>query len=386
MGKLRDELPKKEPNHPGWKPGVEIDGDSGTIISKATTVPPEEYDERSLIAEWSLNPDEWLIEGKVGLRCWDQAIGNGQVRRMYHYKLDVRRRNGPSVNIEDLKRHIRAREPLERRFDKHGSGWLVACVGDTQFGKPDGDGTKGTVARWKRAVGAVIERGEREGTPDLLIPATGDNLENCAGFYPYQLNTIDLSLTEQLDLAIELFSTGVVDLASAFRKVKIIAVPGNHGEVRTVGGKRMTDPNDNYDTFIWQQVKRVVRWHRLAKRIEIRVPEAGRMSQRVDVDGFPITVTHGHLFKGGSPDEAAWKWWKDQTGSGNNLGHGQTRMLINGHFHHTIINGRSGCWHIQHPALDGGSEYWRELHGDVAKSGLLTFVIREGDWDLPSIL
>jgi hypothetical protein len=99
----------------------------------------------------------------------------------------------------------------------------------------------------------------------------------------------------------------------------------------------------------------------------------------LDVCGTITTITHGHLGRSGAT--AAKKqveWWKKQAHGCQPAG--ESVLLLTGHYHHFTVTQSGAKTHIQCPALEGASDWWRFQSGDEAPPGVLTLVVGGGKY------
>jgi hypothetical protein len=82
---------------------------------------------------------------------------------------------------------------------------------------------------------------------------------------------------------------------------------------------------------------------------------------------------YGKGVAGATNDKKAQAWYKNMAMGRDPLG--VADILITHHFHHDKMSDWGACLWRQTPALDGGSEYFRQSSGEYSRSGMLTFVI-----------
>ncbi len=390
MGDLADSQPgPQEPRPPaGHSPGIDYEGRTiAHVRSKAMNVPPHKMRDEDLLEGHGFDPTYWRIRaGTLRAKMWDMPIGQGQVATLYWYDFYVDERLDEErvyTALADMVKHMRRwktpkRNPLK---DWWNDGTLVACVGDTQFGKADGDGTDGTTARWKAYVEEVVTEARRRGHRRLAVLSLGDLIEHCIGFYADQAATVDRTLTEQLQLCVELLIYALKTWA-CFDQVDVYAVPGNHGQTVRRGGKQATPVRDNFDLMVWRMVAMAAAENTdLTDRVSFHYPEPQETTMAVDIGGLTVGLAHGHQWKGPSK----WlEWWKGQVFGRRPVG--DADLLVNGHYHHTIIEQPYRRGHIQIPALDGGSQWFKDSYGCDTPPGGLMFSIEDGEWSRPCVV
>lgn len=85
---------------------------------------------------------------------------------------------------------------------------------------------------------------------ELVIVLLGDIVDGEL-IYEGQPYNQDLPLLDQLTLAAQLIKKELIDVvAQTFGTVRVISVPGNHGEIRNDRGEHMMHPKTNMDTIV----------------------------------------------------------------------------------------------------------------------------------------
>lgn len=259
-----------------------------------------------------------------------------------------------------------------------GPGAFVISLNDTQFGKDENGGTPGTLARLEKYINMAIRRvedlrslGRELGT--LVIIGGGDIVEGCV-IYPNQSYSLDLTRRGQINTAVAAILNLIDRLAGYFTEVKVIAARGNHGENRVNGHK--TTLYDNDDTLVFEMARMATERDPKLQHIEYTIAE-DEPGVWVDVAGWRLATTHGDVFAkgvaGATQDKKAHAWFKNMAAGRDPLG--MADVLITHHFHHDKLSDWGACLWRQTPALDGGSEYFRQSTGEYSLPGMLTFVM-----------
>ena len=316
--------------------------------------------------------------------------------RMFRYKAKIRRRRKgerlPETKIKELCALVRKRKPLKATTTTGGDGWFVAALADFQLGCGDYGGTPKIVERVLASL-EQIEAKLKASNPDgILLVDMGDIVEQVACFYPGQEHTIDLNLTEQIDLAIELVLK-FIDVAIKYApRVIFGAVPSNHGTMRVSKGTVSTDEwRDNIDLIIANAVRRIMDANpERYGHVEVWTPplldgDAGVLTLALPVDGgdpVMMGMAHGHQVKtmGKQRMPAIEQWWKNHqwTDGKRHDDHllptaADADILLFGHGHTLILSEQTGRLAIQCPSSDNGSEYFTMGTGGRASAGMLTF-------------
>lgn len=359
------------------KPGVDWDGIEVEITSEPLESPNPDWD--SILNTWGYDPTIYEMVEPVKVSQWEVLTAEGDVRRLYSYKAGVRTRATVRDDTYiDLVREIRKyRKP--KKEAPGGEQAMVVCIGDTQLGKGDGDGTQGTVNRILKAIDGVEERiselrkiGRNLGL--LVVAGMGDMIEGCDGQYNSQTFTVELNRREQVRVCRRLIRDAIMRWAKYFPEVWVVAVPGNHGENRK-NGRLYTDRGDNDDVAIFESIADIFSANQEAfGHVKFYIPE-NETSIVMDICGLPVGFTHGHIPSGsGSPQQKLRKWWGDQTFGNRPIG--DAKILFSGHYHHlSVVEYGNDKIHIQCPSMEDISEWWADLKGEVSRPGVVTCVI-----------
>lgn len=364
----------------GWEPGVRYEPDGTRIVTLPPT--PELADE----ASWSAAveslgvsvPDGYrvrLVEAKYDPAAWHRdAEGQDAVTRpiwRYRFVVEV----APSrVDVDDLLRAVRARRktpapaPVDTAF--------VYAVADTQWGKPDGDGSAGTVGRFygslERAVTRYKGLRKRGLTGPVVLLVGGDCIEGSESGGSTRMFRLDLTVTEM----VRVYRRTLADMVSAFAElsddVTVAVVPGNHDEAKRVGDQMATRYDDSWAIEGASQVADVL----AAKGHHVGwvFPDRDGMHLTIEAAGTRIGLLHGHQTKGKMQSWLASKAMaRDPIGTAD--------VVVSGHFHHLRLEQFGPtCW-MQTGSLDGGSTWFEHRGGLSAPPAALTFLTHGGRWN-----
>ena len=366
------------------KPSVDWDGEEVQVTSEVYSEPVRDWDE--LLTELGYDPELYEVIEPVKISSWDANAGEGETKRLYSYKVGVRAKRTTQYRDEDyreLVNLIKKHRPMSEKTTG-GNSTFVVCLSDWQLGKADGDGTDGTIKRILAMIDGVSERirelqksGRKMKT--LVVAGVGDMVENCEGHYASQTFTVELNRRQQIRVLRRLLTKAITTWAKMFNEVIVVAVPGNHGENRNASGKAFTTRGDNDDVAAFEMVAEILSSNPDAYgHVRFSLPE-DEISMIVESNGKYLGFTHGHVTSNGSdPQKKIKEWWKSQNFSNNPIGY--VDILITGHYHHfSIIEHDNDRIHMQCPAMDGGSEWFKDLTGVDSRPGTLTFVIDDTD-------
>lgn len=356
----------------------ETDGERGT----AACVAPENATKRELIVFSGLDPELWMISGKVNTRVWmanagrDPDTGEVTLVKMHYYKFDVVAGESPEAaeeHVGELVRRIRSRRPSKPEVG--GDDAFLFMMSDLQLGKAEGAvGTSDTVEAYCDTVdqaAARIKGLRRAGAhmPQLGIVGTGDIVESCTNFYANQAFLVDRNQRDQNRLAREVGYYTIDTLAPLFDEVKVGCVGGNHGENRN-DGKKATDDADNADVAFFECLREAYDRAGDPFGIDWTIPH-DELSIMMTLGGVNVGFTHGHIFRRGSTaQQKALEWFRGQV-----FGYGavaDAQILVSGHFHHFLATSVGLRTLFQTPAIDPGSKHFEDGSGDRTPPGVLT--------------
>ncbi|MFM1964897.1 MAG: hypothetical protein RL134_622 [Actinomycetota bacterium] len=375
----------------GWEPGIRYEPDGSQIV----TLPPSPAlaDEdswstaiRSLGADI---PDGYrvrLVEAKYDPAAWHRDESYTTVEgRKYPVKTQATTRPvwryrfvvepAPSrIDVDDLLKAIRKRKPAPLTT-RTGTATYVFAFGDTQWGKPDGDGSVGTVERFYDTVDRAVTRYKQlrrrgHAGPVLLLIA-GDCLEGTTSQGGKLVSRLDLTLTEQLRVYRRTLADAVSEFA-ALDRTHVAVVPGNHDEALRVGDKMASRYDDSWAIEGASQVADVM----AAKGYEVGWTFPGRdaMHLTVDASGTRIGLLHGHQTRGKTQAWLASKAMdRDAIGTAD--------VVVTGHYHHLRLEQMGPTTHMQVGSLDGGSTWFAHRGGLSAPPAALTFLAEDGRWN-----
>lgn len=376
--------------------------EGGTVTTGPTT--ESVVDEASILALWNLSPEHFEIVGTVSFKAWDgfakeekaetdpetgKEVRKSEVvsKRLYSYKAQVRPKS-PVLGIGtqdayDLAQEISLLPGLPRTYvpEQPGGTWFVVCLADWQIGKGEGGGSRRSVAVIQAAIAQAADRlrelqasGRR--VQGVLLAGLGDLVEGCSEFYAMQSFQVDLDRRRQVTVVRRLLLRTIRTFGEFGLPMLIATAAGNHGENRK-NGKAFTTFGDNDDVAVFEQVMdHIAEYPEKFGHPKFVLP-GDDLSFTVDLAGVRLGAVHGHQFgKGASASAKAINWWKAQSLGDQPIGAAQ--ILLSGHLHHFTAAPHGSRTHFQAPALDGGSEWYRQVAGVDSPSGLLTLLVGNG--------
>jgi len=355
-----------------WKAGVIFDGMDGELTTKPKTAPVANWDDE--LREWGFDPDLYEVIEPVRFSTWQTY----DERQLWAYKATIRSKSG--LTASELELLTAPVKRIKRPTNRHSGRYtMVVPLGDWQIGKDDGDGLEGTTARLEASFNAVLDRADylRECGYDighLLVCSLGDLGEGCTGHYEQQTFGIELDRRDQNKIVRRLARNALMKWAPHFESVTVAAVAGNHGENRR-GSKSFTSTNDNDDVAVWEAVAETLAIKPdVFGHIKWLLPKE-ELSVSLQVGNKIIGLAHGHQSRSGD----IGRWWEGQ--ALGNRAVGGADLLVTGHFHHfRMVECAKSRWHLQVPAMDGGSNWFEESSGRGSTAGQVTFLLSDSGW------
>lgn len=371
------EVRRKRQTHPaGWTPG--LDTERGVLITEPLAEAPSDWDAvlRELLPE-GFDTSQYQIDGStVEVRAWDGNIGNGEIKRFYYFKARVAKRvaDADSPDLDAIIAAAKKAKPKVIESDKNDRTYFVQIT-DLQAGQADGDGVEGMVARAleiPKLVKADLDALKKSGKPadSIFVPITGDLVEGVTGWYEMQTFSVSLDRREQVKLVRRLVSEILIQIASFGLPVHVAVVAGNHGENRQ-GGKAYTTLSDNDDVAVIEQIAEAFRFSEKFDHVTFSFPGPDRLSLTVEVQGWIIGLTHGHVARAtGAPTAKLLSWFKSMAASRDPIG--DAHLLFTGHYHHILATQLIGdTWLLQGGALCDASAWFSQSYGLVSDPAIL---------------
>lgn len=358
MADLIDALIKTGSNDQGWK--VETNGDTGHVETPYLRGKLRSH--RDIMLECGVDPDVYELDGNMRISKW-QSPGTGEWLTSYKFNTRVIEQH-EKADIDELVAAI-ADVPTPAPLKSVSSLPTVFAVGDTQLGKRDGDGSPGTVARFKQSVAEALALYERNPTGTVVIAFLGDLVEGYVSQGGRVAAFSDLTLTEQLRLMRHLARHAIQAFRGVCDDVHVVTAPGNHGE--TLRTPFATKPSDNYDVDVIRSVEEAFELAGITG-LTFHYPEGEDLSVAIEVGGVTILCAHGHMWKKGQH----WKWWQGQA-FGKRPGW-DAQYLLCGHLHHLFIEASSDRLFVQVPAMESMSEWWEHATGERGNPGAVYFI------------
>jgi len=373
-------LPQADRAPSGWEPGIRYEPDGSQIV----TLPPSPAlaDEASWAAAVrSLGtdvPDGYrvrLVEAKYDPAAWHRdAEGEDAVTRAiwrYRFVVEV----APArIDVEDLLRAIKPRKTDPTQTEPAPT--FIFAVGDLQLGKPDGDGTAGTVQRFADSLDRAVTRYKKlrkQGRAGgACLPWLGDCIEGYSSQGGAMISRLDLTVTEMVRVYRRLMAEQVSAFSDLTDDLTVAVVPGNHDEaIRVANASGVTRYDDSWAIEGASAVADVMAAK--GRQVGWIFPGHDQMHLTVDVSGTRIGMLHGHQTKGKMQTWLANKAMdRDAIGTAD--------VVLSGHFHTLRLEQLGPTTWLQTGAMDGGSVWWNHRGGLTNPPASLTFLASQGTW------
>lgn len=359
--------------HPkGFTPGITVTKQGGELVvqSDNAQVPADWNDILAQLLPEGFDPNDYEVEGdSVEVRAWDGNVGMGELKRFYYFKARIRRKGAliEGVNLDDIIAVAKKAKP--KPVTTAGDRTYFIQITDLQAGQADGDGVEGLVSRALQIpslVKADLDALKKQGRPasSIFIPITGDLVEGISGWYEMQTFSVLLDRRDQMKLVRRMLTEILVALADLGLPIHVAVVPGNHGENRQ-NGKAYTTLGDNDDVAVVEQIAEAFALANV-QNVHFSFPEKDRLSLTVEVQGWIVGLTHGHVARTtGTPAQKILNWFKNMAVARDPIG--DADLLITGHYHHFICQQLVGdTWLIQGGALCDASSWFSQTAGLVS--------------------
>jgi hypothetical protein len=252
---------------------------------------------------------------------------------------------------------------------------------DWQMGKKEGGGTEALIERLESAFASAIVRVEElratgRKLEELVIVGGGDMIEGCV-IYPQQVFGIDLNRREQIRNTVAAILRGLTLLAPLFETVRVVVVPGNHGEHRITGNR--TEIGDNDDLLVFEMAQVGCANDPRFKHVSFEIASK-EISIATNIRGWVYGITHGDVYGRGSGTgvrNKVFNWFK--TMAANRHPVGASDVLLTHHFHHDAMEDWGNTLWVQNPTIDGGSHYFKEYSGHETRPGMNSWVVTDSE-------
>ena len=341
-----------------------------------------------------INPEKYQIAGGVNVSARTLASGD----MLYSYRAKIQ----PIAVVQEAQFDLdyargMLQHPPKVAYVGDGSAYVIALA-DPQLGKA---GTSEAVKNLQVSVTSHVDRIKRMMAfgvkiNQVVLCYMGDEIEGIAGNYASQTATVELNLSQQLELDFELRCWAIKYIIDETGlPMQVSSVISNHGDswVRLGGKKPVMGQSDNASTHVARLVEKTfsmapgygdaIDWH-IAHDEPAVVLEA---------NGVKMYTTHGYLEKGGGVGvEAKTVSAMQKQILGNPLGLGDVKIFLTAHYHHYWTQQDRNYTVIGCPALEAkkSSKWLMDMSGIWSEPGAVGFLMGEAQgplgWNEISIL
>ena len=375
----------------GWEPGIKYEpGGAMTVVTPPVPAMDSEEEWGDLLGSLGARvPDGYrvrLVEARFDPYAWTRGVDgeDATTKPAWRYKFAVEPQKASKVDMGELLDEVRKwKRPKRTPATGDGLSYVIA-YSDTQLGKPDGDGTAGTIERILCKTDEAVRRlkelrkaGRR--IDSITIALLGDHVEgfNSQGGRLAWRN--ELTLTEMVRLWRRLLLQIVQTVAPLADRVTVVVIPGNHDEAVRTGDIMSTRYDDSWAIDAASAVADSLNLIEGYEHVGFVFPAKDELTVTLDVAGTVVGFAHGHQSRGKTHD-----WWASQAHGMQPIG--SATLLLTGHYHHLKMEQAGAKTWLQAPALDGGSVWWRHRTGQDAPPGLITLLVGDGGWGDLAIL
>lgn len=375
----------RAPAPKGWEPGIRFDANQIPVELTTPAIPQVrdgDWDEALKSLNFPL-PDGYelrLLAASFDPFAWTRADGQklATTKPAWRYRFAVVLSADPAVIVKDAATVLSALKRTPKpRTQFTGEAAFIVNLNDTQTGKSAGTGSQGLYERLDRYFDLAVDRAKDLGKRNLgemVLLLGGDLVEGCDIFtnQPWQ---IDLDRRSQIRNTTVILLDMLDRLAPMFPRVRVLAVPGNHGEHRA-NGKRV-NRHDNDDQLVAEGAAIAAARDKSLAHVAFTIADE-QPSLTMDIQGHILALTHGSIYakgKGQTPAQKAYEYYRNMAAAHHPVG--DASVLVGNHFHHEVIVNFGNLLFIQNPAMDGGSPEFSDYSGTDADPGMATWVMNQ---------
>jgi hypothetical protein len=365
---------------------INWDGNKGVWNTGALDTALEGISHESILVKFGYDPNTVSIKGVIReshKEYWSRDLS--EMLWKHSYSFAVERKTGAVSHeidpIEILNKLVT--KPTKNIYEKADGikSTFVLDWADWQYAKTEMGGTQGLIERLNDSFNLAIQRVQElrmigRNLEELVIIGGGDMVEGCV-IYPNQSYEIDGNRREQIRGVATMILEGITRLAPYFDTVRVLVVPGNHGEHRIAGNR--TTIGDNDDLLVFEIAEMACNAHPELQHVKFEIAEK-EISMTTKILGWTYGATHGDVYgkTGGTGiRNKVFNWFK--TMAANRHAIGSSDVLVTHHFHHDAMEDWGMTIWVQNPTMDGGSHYFKEATGHDTKPGMNSWVVTESE-------
>lgn len=346
----------------------DINGKTHEEILREFGHDPEQVEIATVL--WEKHRQYWSID--LNKMLWKHSYSFGLVKKKP-------KTTQVEVDAVELMKSIEVKKSDVPKIKNGEKSTFCLDWADWQFAKLEGGGSAGLIERLQSAFDSAEERiadlrkiGRQ--LDELVIFGGGDMIEGCV-IYPNQSYEIDDHRRGQIKNTVAMIIKGIKQLAPHFKTVRVVVVPGNHGEHRINGNR--TTIGDNDDLLVFEMAQVGIESDPKFSHVSFEIADR-EISMTTKVLGWTYGLTHGDVYgkTGGTGiRNKVFNWYKTMAGNRHPIG--QSDVLLTHHFHHDALEDWGATLWVQNPTMDGGSHYFKEATGHDTKPGMNSWVVTE---------
>lgn len=338
-----------------------------------------------ILAMMGMSSENFQIVGGANVSARELASGD----MLYSYRAKVR----PVDPVQDTEFNIEAARELLKFPPRilpstEGSAYVIALA-DPQLGK---SGTQEAVKNLQTSVTSHVDRAKRMiasgvNINQVVLCYQGDEIEGISGNYASQLATVELNLSQQLELDFELRVWAIKYIIDELSlPMQVSSVISNHGDswVRLGGNKPVTGQSDNASTHVARLVEKTFAMSNYGDAIEWHIAN-DEPAVLLNINGIKMYATHGYLEKGsGAGVEAKTVSAMQRQILGDPMNLGDVKIFLTAHYHHYWTQQDRNYTVIGCPALEarGSSKWLKDMIGVWSEPGAVGFLAGEAQGPL----
>lgn len=338
----------------------------------------------AILEMFGYNTDEVEISGilrEKHAQYWSRDLGEMLWKHSYAFGVNRKTAQTETIDPVELLKELGLKtKTTTNKVNGEDSTWVLDWA-DWQVCKAEGGGSAGFIQRFDQVMeNAQIRLDELRSIGrklnELVIIGGGDIVEGCV-IYPQQSFHIDGHRRDQIRLAVATILKGLYTLAPQFETVRLMVVPGNHGEHRINGNR--TAIGDNDDLLVFEMAQVAIANDPTMSHVSFEIAE-DEVSMVTEIQGWKYGATHGDVYgrSGGSGiRNKVFNWVR--TMAANRHPVGLVDVLVTHHYHHLALENWGSMLWVQNPTMDGGSHYYKEATGHYADSGMNSWVVTKNE-------